>query len=316
MESMIESTRSTLNGDDPDEPAENKLEIFSNKPIVDDDLDVIILFLESSKQSGGGDITEFELNSNKRILLINYQSSRAKKRVLEKKIHSFKDFKLIANEPFDETKFKLNKKAIVLRKISTNMDKEFVSLYAENLVVNDNEENDVEFLAASNLFVDTYYLRFKLDFDEDKLLNRLKKRMLNKKEVSFMRSFMTCTIIVNQFDTKGKPVEPEMIEMYFLNKKRCGVENYISIRERDSFMLITFKDQESVYKILSNKHMIANQELVVEELVNFDLLSDEQIVKQAPKSSRSSSESEKGEKDQEEDVTEKKRAQEQTDSKS
>ena len=314
MESMIESTRSTLNGDDPDEPAENKLEIFSNKPIVDDDLDVIILFLESSKQSGGGDITEFELNSNKRILVVNYQSSRAKKRVLEKKIHSFKDFKLIANEPFDETKFKLNKKAIVLRNISTNMDKEFVSLYAENLVVNDNEENDVEFLAASNLFVDTYYLRFKLDFDEDKLLNRLKKRMLNKKEVSFMRSFMTCTILVNQFDTKGKLVEPEMIEMYFLNKKRCGVENYISIRERDSFMLITFKDQESVYKILSNKHMIANQELVVEELLNFDLLSEEQIVKQAPKSSRSSSESEKG--DQEEDVTEKKRAQEENESKS
>jgi poly [ADP-ribose] polymerase 10/14/15 len=316
MESMIESTRSTLNGDDQDEPAENKLEIFSNKPIVDDDLDVIILFLESSKQSGGGDITEFELNSNKRILLVNYQSSRAKKRVLDKKTHTFKDFKLIANEPFDETRFKLNKKAIILRNISTNMDIELVLLYAENLVVNDDEENDVEFLAASNLFVDTYYLRFKLDFDEDKLLNRLKKRMLNKKEVSFMKSFMTCTILVNQFDTKGVSVEPEMIEMYFLNKKRCGVENYISIRERDSFMLITFKDQESVYKILSNKHMIANQELVVEELVNFDLLGEEQIVKQAPKSSRSNSESEKGEQDQEEDVAEKKRAQEENKSKS
>ena len=140
--------------------------------------------------------------------------------------------------------------------------------------------------------------------------------MLNKKEVSFMKSFMTRTILVNQFDTKGKPVEPEMIEMYFLNKKRCGVENYISIRERDSFMLITFKDQESVYKILSDKHKIANQELVVEELVNFDLLGEEQIVKQTPKSSRSNSESERSEQDEEDDVTEKKRAQKEIESKS
>jgi hypothetical protein len=46
------------------------------------------------------------------------------------------------------------------------------------------------------------------------------------------------------------------------------------MRERHPFWLITFEDQKSVDKILSQKHVISQQELLVEQLINFEILQE------------------------------------------
>ena len=46
------------------------------------------------------------------------------------------------------------------------------------------------------------------------------------------------------------------------------------MRERHPFWLITFENQQSVEKILSQKHVISHQELMVEQLINFEILQD------------------------------------------
>ena len=56
------------------------VEFYSSKPIEQFDLEIILLFLENSKQSGGGDSTEHQLDSSKHLLTIKYESSRAKER--------------------------------------------------------------------------------------------------------------------------------------------------------------------------------------------------------------------------------------------
>ena len=46
------------------------------------------------------------------------------------------------------------------------------------------------------------------------------------------------------------------------------------MRERHPFWLITFENQKSVETILSQKHVISQQELLVEQLINFEILQE------------------------------------------
>ena len=91
--------------------------------------------------------------------------------------------------------------------------------------------------------------------------------------ISILDAYTTKSILVSKVDRAGQPLIEEYVELYFTNKKRCGVDTYLSMRERHPFWLITFEDQESVEKIVSNKHLISKQELMVERLVNFEVLA-------------------------------------------
>ena len=253
---------------------EFNVEFYSSKPIEPNDLEIILLFLENSKQSGGGDSSEHKLDPSKHLLTIKYENSVAKQRLLKKKILTFQQYKLIANEPFDETKFKLDERTIVLTNVSEKMSTDAVQLFAENLVVNDQEENDVDCLYASIFFRNVYFISFKMSYNKEKIMKRLqRKSTLFNQTINILDAFTTKSILVSKVDRAGQPLIEEYVELYFTNKKRCGVDTYLSMRERHPFWLITFEDQESVEKIVSNKHLISKQELMVERLVNFEVLA-------------------------------------------
>jgi len=251
------------------------VEFYSSKPIEQFDLEIILLFLENSKQSGGGDSTEHQLDSSKHLLTIKYESSRAKERVIEKKIHTFQQYKLIASEPFNENTFRLDEKTVILKNVSDKMNAEAVTLYAENLVVNDNEANDVDIVKASIFFKNVYFITFKMNYNFEKILKRLnRKTTLFNQRISILQAYATRSILVKKVDKSGQPLVEEYVELYFTNKKRCGVDTYMSMRERNPFWLITFENQQSVEKILTQKHLISQQELLVERLVNFEILQE------------------------------------------
>ena len=128
------------------------VEFYSSKPIEPNDLEIILLFLENAKQSGGGDSCENKLDPSKHLLTVKYEQSKSKARVIQKKILTFQQYKLIASEPFDEKCFKLDDKTIILANVSDKMNHEAVTLFAENLVVNDDESNDVECVHKSVFF--------------------------------------------------------------------------------------------------------------------------------------------------------------------
>ena len=184
-------------------------------------------------------------------------------------------FKLIASEPFDESKLTLNHKNILMRNIAANTQHHIVELFAENLVVNDNSGNDVVQLTKSGMFTDTYIVQFKENIDYDTIIKRLQRRpTLNERKVALLQAYNTNSLLVRKCGTDNKPVSTELIEMHFANRKRCGTDTYTSIRERDTFLVLIYESQETVDALVAKKHEIQNQELVVERLFNFQLLDE------------------------------------------
>lgn len=66
---------------------DNRVEFFSNKPIADEnDLDVVMMFLENERRSGGGDVISHSLDPSRRHLLVTYRYSKSKKEVLRREV--------------------------------------------------------------------------------------------------------------------------------------------------------------------------------------------------------------------------------------
>jgi hypothetical protein len=253
---------------------EVSVEFYSSTPINANDLEIILLFLENSKQSGGGDSIEHTLDSSKHLLTIKYEESVCKERLIKRRVLEFQKYKLIASQPFNELSFKNDNRSIVLMNVSDKMSQEAVQLFAENLVVNDQEGNDVEQLKKSIFFQKVYLITFKLAYNVNKLETRLKRKttMFNE-TIRKLQCYVTSSILVRKIDRKGQALQEEYVELYFTNKKRCGVDSYLSMRERGDFWIVTFEDEQSIVKILSQeKHMIDKQELLIESLVNFEIL--------------------------------------------
>jgi hypothetical protein len=266
------------------------IEFYSTKSIDPKDLESIILFLENPKRSGGSDIVDYNLSPNGHLLKVKYEKSLAKQRVFEKRKHEYKSYKLIAHNSFKQSNFNLNDKMIILQNIPSQTDHELIRLYGEYLVINDNELNDVEDITKSNLFKDTFYIKFKLKYDSDKLKERLKRRKFCNRLIEFMETYNTKTILVKLFDLNNQPIDYEFVELYF-DSKKCGP--FTSIRQVDPFVCISYESEEMVKKILESSHTISKRELQTEYLYNFDLLNNIEklettIIKRSSRSSLAS----------------------------
>lgn len=63
-----------------------KVEFFSNYEISDEDRDILMLYLENKRNSGGGEALDYSVDSTRRRLTVIYKDVDAKKRVLERQV--------------------------------------------------------------------------------------------------------------------------------------------------------------------------------------------------------------------------------------
>jgi hypothetical protein len=70
--------------------------------------------------------------------------------------------KLIANEPLIIDSAKPNAYKIILKNLPTDVSKQSLQLYAEYLIVNDNQANAVESIHKSTLFPNHIYVTFRV----------------------------------------------------------------------------------------------------------------------------------------------------------
>ncbi|CAF0800762.1 unnamed protein product [Brachionus calyciflorus] len=257
------------------------VEFFSDLTIEDSDLEMILLYLENSRKSGGGEYEEFKLDPTRRLLSVKYTYFLTKLRVLRKrsikiKVNS-KEFNLMANEPLDIESAPLENSVIIIKNIEDSwIRNEVVNIYAENLVMNDDDTNDVENIYQSKIFSNTVYVKYKHDFEPDKLKYRYEKRpSLNNVKIEIVPAFKTRLAMVKMFDINGTRISKDLIEMYFSNKKRCGAESYTSIHEREPYLLLSYDNQESCELVCMRKHELSKGSLIVEPLYNYRMLADE-----------------------------------------
>lgn len=62
------------------------VEFFSNKEITDEDLNMLMLYLENRRVAGGGDSSSHTLDASRRRLTVVYVDPEAKRRILERQV--------------------------------------------------------------------------------------------------------------------------------------------------------------------------------------------------------------------------------------
>jgi hypothetical protein len=250
----------------------NQVELISNKPIEQHDLDVIIAFLENPRQSGGGNILEYNLDSNERIYLnIIYENRIFKQRLLANgRFIKFQDYTFLLNEPISNLNFKEDNQVLILRNIDENENIDVIKIYGETLILADNELNEIVSINKSVLFHNTYFIKFKTGFNKDQCRKRAEKRpTLRDRKIEILQAFETNTIVIKQSDTFEK------IENYFnlKYKKQFDFDPIKSMCIKNSFLLIQFDSNLSANEFLNQKHdLFKNRSF--EYLFNFDLIVD------------------------------------------
>ena len=241
------------------------LEFQFNKPINKNEFDLIISFFENPKLSGGGNITQFFLDSTNQNLSIIYQNEQHKKRVLSKRNLFFKDFEILVNEPLDLNRFQINNRIIILTNVSDNIEKDEIKMYAESLVLTENELNDVDNIVKSKFFENTYFIKFKLDIDIEKCMKKFEQRStLRNQQLQMIFSYKTNMFFINL--NKEKRFSLKSFQDYVTGLKKVSEHEIESIRQIGNYLLFHVKSDEVIVNYFSKKKINS------EYLYSFDLL--------------------------------------------
>lgn len=258
----------------------NQIDFTSSRPIEHLDLDVIISFLENPKQSGGGSITEFTLEPANRIqLTVNYENKTFKQRVLAKGILKFQNYSFLVNEPLYEHNYKYDNQVLILSNINHDEDIKVVQMFAETLILSDNELNDVLNVKRSLIFQGVFYIKFKAEFDIEQCKKRLERRAtLRDRKLDILQAFQTNTIILKFIQTPSFNLNK--IEQFFLNKRKFSENPISSMNIKGSYLLIKFNSTQDVKDFLNDKHKhglfknIQFEYLYSSNLINEDTLDE------------------------------------------
>ncbi len=74
----------------------------------------------------------------------------------------------------------------------------------------------------------------------------------------------------------------DVLELYFQNKKRSGLSSFDCIYDKGAYALIRLDTEENLRTILDIKHVISNQEVIVEYLYNLELLNELKPLSDSP----------------------------------
>lgn len=252
--------------------------MYSNRPIDEDSIGPVIVFLENARASGGGEILQFELEKEKKkILTVLYANNSVRDRVVIKKSLKFENYVFSVRKLGLKTEYELDTKTLILRNLKPNL--EFVEMFAENLVIIHNEDNEIVNIVQSRIFTDktTYYVRFKLDFDYEKVEKQLARNQTRfDRKIELVKAYKTDSVVIRMADP-NEALNPEIISLYFTNKELSGVGSFENMQEKEQYIILTLDSDETVKRCLALKHEISKKELLVEYFYNFDLVEFNEI---------------------------------------
>ncbi|CAF0723761.1 unnamed protein product [Brachionus calyciflorus] len=264
----------------------NTLIIQSNSDINENDLDLIVMFFESKKQSGGGDSIKNEL-IDKRLLKITYEDSQVKERILKKKYFSFKKYQFKSydsniNGYLNDT-YDLNPYCLVIKDIFTdtefdpnNLDDSVIKMYAEHL----SPDNDVIRITKSHLFDDTFYVTYKSELNMKQIETRYnKKPKLRNQEITIYDYLKTKSIVIASFSSSNSQVNninkvSSKIAEEMENKGPFETNNYF-MDLHDDYIVFQCENDTILNEISDSLKVYLrslNNNLNIEEVHNFKLL--------------------------------------------
>ncbi|RNA30522.1 hypothetical protein BpHYR1_029222 [Brachionus plicatilis] len=252
--------------------------------LEEDDFDLLLLFLENKRQSGGGDISNvndlaYSSVERRRILKISYENSQVAHRVISKKFLKFKNYH-IRSLPGSVSSYKSETQNILPNKliiqnisVNDNDDESIVEMYAEYLA----PENEVIHLQKSSLSPDTFLVTFKDELNKDVVNARFsKKKIFRSKEINLVDSFGTNSFLIfnqkKQFTDFGHLIEK-------LNSEVANAEDLQDyFMEFNSYSILVQFDSEKLLNDLFDFFKFylksINVDLLIEKVFNFALIEN------------------------------------------
>lgn len=257
---------------------ENTVIIQSNLDLAQNEIDLVIMFFESKKQSGGGDTASSD-QIGKRLLKLNFEEFEAKKRILDKKYFSFKNYQFKSydsqimgyqNDTYASVGNQLIIKDILLDSDfeSGNDDDTVIKMYAEHL----SPDNEVTRIQKSHLFENTFFIHYKDELDADQVKKRYaKKSKLRNQLIKIFSCFNTKSFIIT---SKAQKIECIWKKINEQMEIRNEIKNFF-MDKTDSYVLFQCEEDKTFHELkdlmkLSLKSIADN--LIIEDIHNFELL--------------------------------------------
>lgn len=255
----------------------NTLYIESNRKIKKDDLELIILYFESTKLSGGYDILKHEL-IEPNIIEINYKYNESKQEILRRNQFKYDKYELrvldFTPKSFNEPK-KINN-LLIFSNIDVQSN-EMLELYIDFLIQGEETSNSIDKIVKSILFQQSYYVYFKNDVNYEFIGKRLQKKpKLRDKEVKIYEAFELNNLIfgLNSLIESDLNKFEEKYDIWF-SKKEDKIYWNLPFKEKSPFISVFFKKYSQVKKLRTKNFLVPNYGyLVCENCFNFEFFDN------------------------------------------
>ncbi|XP_019646077.1 PREDICTED: poly [ADP-ribose] polymerase 14-like isoform X2 [Branchiostoma belcheri] len=250
------------NTDDPDE--QNKTVAVEVTGLTGDEFeerkDVLRLYFENTKRSGGGDISQFDIDSEKERILITFKDKEVPGRVVQKSTHDVGKRKLKVRIVKPRPELPVDSTRILLRGLVDKVEEETLLLYLESM----SKFQDEPFEVFCGKDPGTVMVTFTEPIsDLDSLLARCEGRELEQQTISAEKVHVTDCIQVTEIPPK---TSEDNLRYYFDNTKRSGGGSVADVQlDKDrGTALVSFDDHTVIERVLNKNHKIQKTKVTVE----------------------------------------------------
>ncbi|XP_051948797.1 protein mono-ADP-ribosyltransferase PARP10-like isoform X1 [Xyrauchen texanus] len=234
---------------------ERTLEVLDIPDDVDDDL--LWLYFENKRRSGGGDVVSLERHGNKAVMV--FEEAEVAARVLAK-THVLQESTLTVRKkpPKDPGK-------LLLRGLNPNTSLELVELYVENLIGMESGSDFFLYPSPSKDLV-LIHLQTRLSKDFQTLSDKISKKPLEGAKITLEQIESTDSIMVANLTPN---VTEDMLELYFGSNRGGGADVLGVTMLADGCAKVLFKDVKSVDCVLQKSHNLEGTDLIVKPYFDF-----------------------------------------------
>uniref|UniRef100_A0ABM0M7L8 Poly [ADP-ribose] polymerase 14-like n=1 Tax=Saccoglossus kowalevskii TaxID=10224 RepID=A0ABM0M7L8_SACKO len=236
-----------------------RLEVTGFNP--DTSIDVLELYFESRRRSGGGSLINIDKDDPEKVTL-TFESNEAKKQVLQRQ-HTIDNVTLTVKEPPKRKKLPKDKQCLLITGLADNTSKENIELFLESRT---GIEGNSKILFGEE--PDSHF---------QTIVQKVSERSLNGATLVVKAVTVTDSILILNLPEN---ITKDTIEFYFENQKKSGggdVEE-VTLDHEKHVAVVYFEDYQVVKSVISRHHVINGVELDVHpyyECLGFTVSCDE-----------------------------------------
>ncbi|XP_035673188.1 protein mono-ADP-ribosyltransferase PARP14-like [Branchiostoma floridae] len=247
----------------PEETESSTVEISGFRKKINQE--AVELYFENKRKSGGGDLSDINIQEEKGRVLITFESSAVAKRVCGRK-HLLTGDVLTTRliERAAPSKLPLQLDRLLLKNVPDDVAEQTFMLYVEAMCCADNEDDDLE--QVQTLYgrdMGTRMVIFSGEIpDIDRVVKNFPKRPLEGAVITAEKVHATdCVQVINVPEAASS----DLITLYFDNVKRSGGGGVADVQlDREQHTaLVFFKDHKVIGRVVDRQHTIQDSKVEV-----------------------------------------------------